>query len=127
MELSKAKHRVEELDLIIQRIYEDNATGRLTNERFDKLYAGYEKEQSELKATVSRLTALLNTECENKKNVDLFLQLVKKYTDTSELTADIVRLFIEKVVFHSANGRWGKNRQQQIDPYWNFIGFLEEE
>jgi DNA invertase Pin-like site-specific DNA recombinase len=126
-ELSKAQHRVSELDIIIQKIYEDNATGRLTNERFDKLYTGYEAEQKNLNKTISRLTDLIDTEREHKRNIDHFLELVKKYTDVSELSAEIVRIFIDKICCHSANGKWGKNRQQQIDIYWNFIGLIDEE
>lgn len=125
-QLAKAKLRNTELDMIIKRIYEDNATGRLTNERFDKMYADYEAEQSSLKATISVLTEQIEAEQENNRNIDHFLGLVKKYTDVSELTAEIVRIFIDRIVCHQANGKWGKNRRQQIDIYYNFIGLIEE-
>ncbi len=125
-ELSKAKQRVSELDHIIKKVYEDNATGRLTDERFDKMYAEYESEQSGLKDTVSRLTAQIETEQDERKNIDHFLDLVKKYTDVSELTAEIVRVFIARIVCHQPNGKWGKNRRQQIDIYYNFIGLIHE-
>jgi len=126
-ELAKAKQRVVELDIIIKRIYEDNATGRLTNERFDKMYADYETEQSTLKTTVALLTEQIDTEQENKMNTDHFLEMVKKYTDVSELTAEIVRVFIDRIVCHQSNGKMGQNRCQQIDIYYNFVGLLEEE
>jgi len=51
--------------------------------------------------------------------------IVKKYPDISELTAELVRVFIEKIVVHQANGRQGKYRRQQIDVYWNFVGLVE--
>jgi len=126
-ELAKAKQRVVELDIIIKKIYEDNATGRLTNERFDKMYADYETEQSTLKTTVALLTEQIDTEQENKMNTDHFLEMVKKYTDVSELTAEIVRVFIDRIVCHQSNGKMGQNRCQQIDIYYNFVGLLEEE
>ena len=66
----------------------------------------------------------MSTEKENRRNIELFLELVKKYPDVSELTGEIVRVFIEKIVFHQANGRQGKYRRQQIDVYWNFVGMV---
>ena len=125
-ELIKANQRVFELDHIIKKIYEDNATGRITDEHFDKFYAGYEAEQSSLKAKISCLKEKIETEQENGRKLDHFLELVKKYTDVSELTAEIVRIFIDRIVCHQANGRWGKNRRHRIDIYWNFFGLLEE-
>ena len=125
-ELAKAELRAAELDHIIKKIYEDNATGRLTNERFDKMYADYEAEQSGLKTTITRISTQIETEQESRKNVDTFLALVKKHTDITELTAEIVRIFIEKIVCHQANGKLGKNRRQQIDIYYNYIGLIEE-
>lgn len=126
IELEKSKARVTELDLIIKKIYEDNATGRLTNERFDKMYADYEAEQKGLKETVTRLTEKIDSEQQSRHNVEQFIKMVRKYTDVSELTAEIVRVFIDRIVCHQANGKWGKNRRQQIDIYYNFIGLLEE-
>jgi septal ring factor EnvC (AmiA/AmiB activator) len=125
-ELEKAEQRFSELDHIIKKIYEDNATGRLTNERFDKMYSEYEAEQSGLKAAISSLTEKINTEQNARRNIDQFLNMVKKYTDVSELNAEIVRIFIEKIVCHQSNGKLGKNRHQQIDIYYNLIGLIEE-
>lgn len=126
-ELEKAKRRTAELDVIIKRIYEDNATGRLTNERFDKMYSEYENEQTGLNNQIEVLTMQIDSEQKNRANTLHFLELVKKYTDISELTAEIVRIFISKIVCHQANGRWGKNRRQEIDIYWNFIGLVNPE
>ena len=124
-ELEKAMQRVNELDLLIKKIYEDNIAGRILNERFQKFYADYEAEQAQLKARMAELTNLIASEYEKNANIARFLEMVKKFTDISELTSEIVRIFIDKVVVHQANGRWGKNRRQQIDIYYNFIGLLE--
>ena len=91
------------------------------------MYSEYESEQAELKKQVEALTTQINTEQENRTNTAHFLELVKKYTDVSELTAEIVRVFISKIFCHQANGRWGKNRRQEIDIYWNFIGLVKPE
>jgi len=90
------------------------------------MYADYEGEQSGLKVTIKRLSEQIETEQENRNNVNHFLELVKKYTDVSELTAEIVRIFIDRIVCHQANGKWGKNRRQQIDIYYNFVGLIDE-
>ncbi|MCL1964747.1 MAG: DUF4368 domain-containing protein [Firmicutes bacterium] len=72
------------------------------------------------------LTELITAENEKSASVTRFLGLVKKYTDISELTVEIVRVFIDRIVAHQANGRKEKNRQQRIDIFYNFIEFLEE-
>jgi hypothetical protein len=126
-ELKKATARITELDAIIRKLYEDNVAGRLSDERFDKMYGDYEAEQANLKARTAELEALISSEKEKGQNIQRFIDLVKKYTDVSELTAEVVRIFIDRIVCHQANGRLGKNRRQRIDIYWNFIGFVGEE
>ena len=125
-ERDRAKQRVEELDVIIQRLYEDQALGRLPADRFDKFYAGYEAEQARLAGDLERLEALLEDEKNSRDNARRFLKLVKKYTDISELTAEIARVFIDRIVIHHSEG-FGKNRTQEIDIYYNFIGLLKDE
>ena len=99
--------------------------GRLPGDRFDKMYAGYEAEQALLADDLKRLETLLEDEQSSRDNTRRFLKLVKKYTDVSELTAEIVRVFIDRIVIHQAVG-YGKNRTQKIDIYYNFIGLLNE-
>jgi len=123
VELEKANQRISELDRIIKKIYEDNVAGRLSDERFDTMYADYEKEQADLKARIAELIAFLESEKEKSSSVERFLGLVRKYTDVSELTAEIVRVFIDRIVVHQAEGR-GKARKQRIDVFWNFIGLM---
>ena len=125
-ELAIATDRSAELDMIIKKLYEDNATDRITDERFDVLYTDFEAEQTELKKTIAHLAAHIEAVQERKYHVDYFLKLTKEYPDITELTAEIVRLFIERIVCHQANGRWGRNREQRIDVYYIDIGLIEE-
>jgi len=125
-ELKKAKTRISELDSIIKKLYEDNVAGRLSDDRFDKMYSDYESEQTALQERAAELEILISAEKEKDQNARRFLELVKKYTDISELTPEIVRIFIDRIVCHQANGRLGKNRRQQIDIFWNVIGLIEE-
>ena len=126
IELEKAKQRTTELDVIIKKMYEDNATGRLSNEFFDKMYADYEAEKAQLKARTAELANLMARENERSANITRFLEMVKKYTDISELTAEIVRVFIDRIIVHQANGKLGKNRRQKVDIYYNVIGLLDK-
>jgi hypothetical protein len=125
IELDKAERRINELDLIIKRIYEDSVTGRLSSERFDKMYADYEAEQENLRKRADELNRLMEAEQEKNTGITRFLNMVKKYTDVSELTAEIVRVFIDRIVVHQAEGR-GNARAQEIDVYYNFIGLVKK-
>ena len=79
--LEKQRRRITELDMIIQRLYEDNVTGKLTDERFAKLSATYEAEQAELKKSVESLSVIVEAAEVQAVNVKSFLKIVKKYTE----------------------------------------------
>lgn len=122
--LEKQERRINELDAIIQRLYEDHVIGKLSAERFAKLSEGYEKEQAELKASVDVLRPIIQAaECETV-NVQSFLKIVKKYTEPVELTPAILREFVNKIVVHAPDKSSG-HRVQQIDVHYNFIGEID--
>ncbi len=126
VELERAKKRDVELNRIIKRIYEDNINGKLTDDRFEKMYADYENEQADIKTLIVELTAFIDKEQESTRNIGRFLGLVRKYTDVSELTAEVARIFIDKIVVYQGEGK-GKFRKQQVDIYFNFIGQFKDE
>jgi site-specific DNA recombinase len=95
-ELEQAQVRAGKLDDIIQRLYEDNLDGKISDERFAKMTTSYEDEQKTLESRIRELKAAIGTVTENTSNVDAFLKLVRKYTDIQELTAEIIREFVEK-------------------------------
>lgn len=120
-ELEQAQNRIGNLDEIIQHLYEDNLKGKISDERFIKLNETYENEQKMLKNRVSELQSLIASEQEANVNVDRFIALVRKYTDIRELTAELLREFVEKVYVHQAVRINGK-RVQRIRIVWNCIG-----
>lgn len=122
--LEKQKRRIAELDMIIQKLYEDNVTGKLTDERFAKLSASYEKEQAELKQSVESLSAIVETAETQAVNIKSFLKIVKKYTEPTELTPDILHEFVDKILVHEADKSSG-HRVQRIDVHYNFIGEID--
>ena len=89
--LAEIQKRIGELDTIFQRIYEDNIIGKLSDERFMKMSKGYEDEQHTLQTEANEIQSELQQE--EKKSVDVkrFLAIVKKYTDLTELTPEILR------------------------------------
>jgi len=88
--LSEMQIRIKELDNIFQRIYEDNISGKLSDERFMKLSKGYELEQYILQNEVVTLNQELTLEESKNINVDRFISIVKKYTDMTGLTPEIL-------------------------------------
>ena len=120
-ELEQAQVRAGKLDSIIQRLYEDNLDGKISDERFAKMTASYEDEQKTLESRIRELKAAIGTVTENASNVDAFLKLVRRYTDIQELTAEIIREFVEKIYVYKAERIDGK-RVQRIKIVWNCIG-----
>ena len=126
--LTQAEKRIVELDLIIKRIYEDNISGKLTDERFMKLSRDYELEQDNLLETVKILHKEIKQQEKCKTNVKSFINIVRKYTDMSELDPTILREFIDKILVSKNSGKKGRganNRVQEIEIVYNFIGAFD--
>ena len=119
--LAEIQKRIGELDTIFQRIYEDNIIGKLSDERFMKMSKGYEDEQHALQTEADEIQSELQQE--EKKSVDVkrFLAIVKKYTDLTELTPEILREFIDKIIVHAPDKSSGR-RLQEIETIYNHIG-----
>ena len=125
-EQGKLTKRNEELNLLFKRLYEDNVLGKVTNEQFRMLSDGYNAEQ---KTTVERLEQL-KAEIEQLKstaiNVERFVSLARKYTDIRELTPEILRTFISKIVIHERPSRKKSEGEQRIDIYFTHIGSMPD-
>ena len=124
--LADAEKRIAELDNIFKRLYEDNISGKLTDERFRKLSQDYEGEQGGLKNQVLLLREEIEAVESKSANVDRFLSIVDRYTEIPELTPHILHEFVEKIVIYAATDPHSKvNRRQQVDIYYKGIGILE--
>ena len=129
-QLAKDEKRIAELDVIINRIYEDHVAENLSSYRFKKMLAAYENEQAALRAEVETLRVEISSEKEKVDSIGKFLKLCEEYTEIPELTAEIVRTFIEKIVIHEAvkaPGHKYKKQSQQIDIHFSFIGEFPKE
>lgn len=122
-ELERAKNRIIEIDNLFMHIYEDNVSGKITDDRFRNLSFNYDKEQQELKIKIEQLSKdIENTE---KKDTDItqFISNVKKYTEITELSAEILNELIEKIVIHQQEKIDGK-KTQKIDIYYRGVGII---
>ena len=120
-ELEAAKARVTKLDGIIQRLYEDNIEGKVSDERFAKLTATYEAEQRQLDYRITKLQNFMANAKNESLGVDTFLSIVRRYTDIKELDAEIIRVFVEKILVYKAEKVDG-HRVQRIKIIYNGIG-----
>lgn len=125
-QLQKDKHRSKEIDNIIQKLYEDNLLGKISDERFVKLSQSYEEEQIQLQTSISDLTEKLAQQQEDSLNISKFMARISKYTELPKLTVEIVNELIDKIVIQKPTGT-KRNRIIQVDIYYNFIGKLNNE
>ena len=124
-ELSKAKKRIAEIDALIQKIYEDNASGKLSDERYATLSLSYEEEQKTLKAAVPEMQAYLEAETDKTESLQRFIQKVKQITELKALTPELIHEFVDKIVVYAPRYLDGK-RVQLLDIYYSGVGILHE-
>lgn len=121
--LEKLSSRNAELTTLITKLYEDHALGKIPVKHFDRLFNTYDMEQQDLEKQIQYFEQEIESYHQRKVDTDKFLKMIEKYTDIEELTVPMINEYIEKVVVHEATGgRKGKNRKQQVDVYFNFIG-----
>ena len=116
--------RDRELDVLYEKVYEDNATGKISDERFQKLSYKYEDEQAALKQQIKHMKKVVAEEKTHELNCDGFLDIVHKYTDITELTPEILSEFIDKIVVHHREQICGET-VQKVEIYYKMVGFIE--
>ena len=121
--LSQYEKRVKDIDNLIQHIYEDNISGKITDDRFATLSLNYEKEQKELKEKINELTILLDNNKQEEIDLTTFIGKVRKYTNINELTPEIINELIDKILVYQQTKLNGK-KYQQIDIYYAGIGII---
>ena len=123
-ELSKLEKRNGELNALFKRLYEDNVLGKVTSEQFRMLSEGFNNEQRTIQEEIPRLRKAIEDLKASATNVEHFLEIVRKYTDIKELTPEILRTFISKIVIHERSRKHDKDAEQDIDIYFAHIGNL---
>ena len=123
-EQATIQKRLEEIDRIINGLFESKVSGELSAERFTRMLVTYEDEQAKLRERNGELLELIAVEQEASDVVNQFVSLVRQFTDIQVLTPEIVAAFIEKVYVHDAVVVDGR-KQQEIRVVYNFIGDMK--
>ena len=120
--LTVAQNRLNELEVLLCKIYEDNILGKLPDARYATLDAQYGKEQAELKAEVVSLEAFLQSHEASKKSAERFISLIEKYENFDNLTIAMLNEFIDKILVHEREHKGSRDTTQEIEIYFNFVG-----
>lgn len=123
-ELKTLLARDEELDGLFERIYEDNVSGKLSDDRFAKMSRRYEDEQKELAEKIKKLRSEIEKQSSRSMTTDMFIGLVRKYTRARKLTPRMLNELIEKIEVFNAekiDGVW----EQRLRIHYNCVGTIE--
>ena len=123
-ELKTLLARDEELDGLFERIYEDNVSGKLSDDRFAKMSRRYEDEQKELSEKIKKLRSEIEKQSSRFMTTDMFIGLVRKYTRARKLTPRMLNELVEKIEVFNAekiDGVW----EQRLRIHYNCVGTIE--
>lgn len=126
-ELAAMRKRKAELDAIFKKLYEDSVISRITTEQFQMLSSSYTEEQNQIAAGIPQKEADIQRLRETVSGTDGFLDKAKRYMDITELTPELLRLFIEKIVVHEKEVKWSKHAPQTVEIYYNGIGCVDNQ
>ena len=121
--LAQAEKRIGELDRLFIKIYEDNAKGNLSDERFAMMSKTYEDEQAHLKVEIVNLQKEVEVQERQIENLEQFIQRARRYTDLTELTPYALRELVKAVYVEAPDKSSGK-RKQKIHISYDLIGFI---
>ncbi len=123
-ELQKALARQQKVANLYEKLYEDNAEGKVTDEWFTHMSHKYEVERTELKGKISQLRKKLSSTQETTKGKEMFLEAVSRFIEMKTLTAPLAKELIDHIDVYEAEGK-GKNKTQRIVIYYRFVGYIE--
>lgn len=122
-EIKRLSDRQEEIGKIIRKLYEDNVSGRITDERFDFLAKSYEDEGNDLKQKILELQNALAASVQDEEKLSKFLKVVKSYTKIEELTPEILNSFIEKIYIGETE-KYDGRKMQEVEIIYKFVGAI---
>lgn len=125
-QLAQAERRLAELDRLFIRIYEDNVSGRITDERFALMSKTYEDEQAQIKVDIYRLRQEIEVQERQIEDLEKFIQRVHKYEDLQEMTPYALRELVKGIYIEAPDKSSGK-RRQGIRISYDLVGFIPVE
>ena len=123
-ELQKAIVRQQSVASLYEKLYEDNATGKVTDEWFTHMSHKYEVERAELKVKIFNLRERVANMQTVQHSKDMFIGAVRKFLDMDTITAPLIHELIDHIDVYEAEGK-GKNKTQRVVIHYNFVGYLE--
>ena len=125
---SDLEHRLEritEIGRVLDKLYEDNALSRISDERYEQMTQSYSTEQEELRKSIPEARAEIATLKAKTDAADRFISVIDKFTDVKEFNAEILNELIDKIVIHHKE-KVGGRIYQQVEIYYRFVGELRE-
>ena len=123
-ELQKAIVRQQSVASLYEKLYEDNATGKVTDEWFTHMSHKYEVERAELKVKIFNLREQVANMQTVQHSKDMFIGAIRKFLDMETITAPLIHELIDHIDVYEAEGK-GKNKTQRVVIHYNFVGYLE--
>jgi hypothetical protein len=123
--LAACVNRHGELERLLNKIYEDNALGRLPEARYESLLKTYGGEQETLETEIEGIRSAVEKYEDDNGRAERFMKLVERYTDFEEITPTMIHEFIEKIVVHAKDERYVQTSSQRVEIHLNFIGEFE--
>ena len=122
--LSAAQSRISEIDRVISRLYEDNILGKISDERFTKMSAGYEAEQKTLESEVVEIEQKLREADKASVDLRMLLKGLREFTELKVLTPELVNTLIRRIEVHNSDRSSGKLRVK-VDIYFTAAGMID--
>lgn len=121
----QAQKRQTQIDAIIRKLLEQNATGVISDERFAAMMKDYETEQNSLTETIRAYETMLESHNESVENIENHINIVEQHTDLKKLNARILNRLIEKIIVHQRGVDEDGCPMQVIEIYYRFVGRTE--
>ena len=123
-EIERNKRRISEIDTMIEGLYEANVLGKITDERFSKMMGKYEAQQKTLIEETANLERALEQAEQDKVDLRVFLETIRKCTDIKELTPALVNRLIQRIEVHKSEKVDGRKRVK-LDIYFTAVGLID--
>ena len=122
--IEQSQARINKIDVLYERLYEDNVSGKVTDSFFMELSHKYENEKSELKRKILNLKMRLNELDKKVFHKDMFISAIRQFMEMKTITAPLIRELIDHIEVHETEGE-GKYKTQRIVIFYRFVGYIE--
>ena len=119
------KSRIQELERLMCRIYEDMILEKIPSSRYEILNSQYETEQRALSKEIEDLELVISRYENETDRVRKFISLISRYENFDDLTNTMINEFVEKIIIHERDRKGSQTSKQKIEIYFNFVGNYE--